>query len=117
MKSLLIRNVLLLLAALWLASAAQAQADYYVDITNRTGYVIHRIHVSPVDSDSWEADLLGSSVLPHGQTFRVHLRGYRSPMFDIRLVDQDGDTYTYRRVDVARRDIVALPTHLDPRRR
>ncbi len=117
MKSLHLRSILLLLAALWLAGIAQAQADYHVDITNRTGYVIHRIHVSPVDSNSWEEDVLGAGVLARGQTFRVHLRGYRSPMFDIRLVDEDGDTYTYRNVNVLRRDIVALPNHLDPRRR
>ncbi|BAO82201.1 hypothetical protein SRAA_2347 [Serpentinimonas raichei] len=103
---------LLALAALWLAGPALAQS-YYVDITNRTGFVITHIYVSPANSSSWEEDVLGNKVLAKGATHRVTLTGYRSPIFDIKLVDEDGDSYTYWKVDVSKRDIVARPEHLD----
>lgn len=100
---------LVLLLAAWPVVAA----DYYVDITNRTGFTITHMYVSPGSSKSWEEDLLGTAVLPDGDSRRVTLRGYTSPIFDIRLVDSDGDTYTYAAVDVSTRDIIATLDHID----
>ncbi|HJR69223.1 MAG TPA: hypothetical protein VKA43_04210 [Gammaproteobacteria bacterium] len=94
-------------------SAAALAADYYVDITNRTGYTIMYMYVSPAKSDSWEEDVLGKEVLPDGKTRRVTLTGFRSPIFDIRLVDEDGDKYTFWNVDVSERDIVVTLGDLD----
>jgi hypothetical protein len=88
-------------------------ADYYVDITNRTGYTIMYMYVSPAKSSSWEEDVLGDDVLPDGETRRVNLTGYRSPIFDIKLVDSDGDSYTFWNVDVSKRDIVVTLDDLD----
>ncbi|TVQ30931.1 MAG: hypothetical protein EA370_13320 [Wenzhouxiangella sp.] len=105
---------LLILILLGCASAqAQAQQNYYVDITNQTGYTIVYMYVSPADARSWEEDVLGRDVLRSGQSQRVNLRGYRSPIFDIRLVDEDGDTYTFWNVDVSRRDLVVTLADLD----
>ena len=70
-----IRFWLLLLASLWFAAGAWAQS-YYVDITNRTGFVITHIYISPADSSSWEADVLGNKVLARDATQRVTLNGY-----------------------------------------
>jgi hypothetical protein len=88
-------------------------ADYYVEITNRTGYTIMYMYVSPAKSDSWEEDVLGDDVLPNGETRRVNLTGYRNPIFDIKLVDTDGDSYTFWNVDVSERDIVVTLDDLD----
>jgi len=71
------------------------------------------MYVSPVGSDEWEEDVLGDDVLPNGETRRVTLRGYKSPLFDIRLVDEDGDTYTFWRVNVVTHDIVVRLTDMD----
>ena len=98
---------------LFVISAAATAADYYVDITNRTGYTIMYMYVSPAKSKSWEEDVLGDDVLPDGDTRRVNLTGYKSPIFDIRLVDSDGDSYTYWNVDVSERDIVVTLGDLD----
>ena len=103
-----------LLAALLIGmSTVAAASDYYVDITNSTGYTIMYMYVSPADSTSWEEDVLGSEVLPSGETRRVTLTGYKSPMFDIKLVDTDGDKYTFWDVDVSRRDITVTLADLD----
>ena len=94
-------------------NAAAVAADYYVEITNRTGYTIMYMYVSPAKSDSWEEDVLGDDVLPSGKTQRVNLTGYKSPMFDIRLVDEDGDKYTFWNVDVSTDDITVTLDDLD----
>jgi len=94
-------------------NAAAVAADYYVDITNRTGYTIYYMYVSPAKSSNWEDDVLGESVLPTGETRRVNLTGYRNPVFDVKLVDSDGDSYTFWSVDVSQRDIVVTLDHLD----
>lgn len=102
--------MLVLLSTLPLRVAA---ADYYVEITNKTGYTIFYIYVSPDKSDSWEEDVLGEKVLMDGETRRINLYGYKSPIFDIRLVDEDDDTYTFWDVDVSERDITATISDLD----
>lgn len=103
-----------LFSLLLLCSSSLVMADdYYVDITNRTGYTIYYMYVSPASSSSWEEDVLGSDVLMNGDTQRVTLTGYRSPYFYIRLVDEDDDSYTFWNIDVSRQDIVVTLEHLD----
>jgi len=94
-------------------SAAAVAADYYVDITNQTGYTIMYMYVSPAKSDSWEEDVLGDDILPSGKTQRVNLAGYKSSIFDIRLVDEDGDKYTFWNIDVSEEDITVTLDDLD----
>lgn len=107
-----IRTLLVALVALCVSSLAVA-ADYYVDITNRTGYTIFYMYVSPGNSKTWEEDVLGSDVLMNGDTQRVNLTGYTNPYFDIRLVDEDDDSYTFWNVDVSTQDIIVTLDHLD----
>ena len=106
-------SALFLFFALLCCSPAQAQENYYVEVTNQTGYTIVFMYVSPGDARSWEEDVLGEDVLPTGRTQRVNLYGYRSPIFDIRLVDEDGDTYTFWNLDVSRHDLVVTLADLD----
>ena len=108
------RNAASVLLILVLACAsAQAQQNYYVDVTNQTGFTIFFLYVSPADAREWEEDVLGSEVLLTGQSKRVNLYNYFSPIFDIRLVDEDGDTYTFWNVDVSRQDLVVTLADLD----
>ena len=93
--------------------SAQA-ADYYVDIANNTGYTIYHIYVSPGTAKSWEEDVLGSEIMTNGTTRRISLSGYMSSIFDIRLVDEDGDSYTLWDVDVSTQDITATLEDIDP---
>jgi len=88
-------------------------ADYYIDITNRTGYTLYYMYVSPADSQSWEEDVLGNDVLMNGATQRVAITGYTSPHFDIRLVDEEDDSYTFWNVDVSTQDLVVTLDNLD----
>ena len=101
----------LLLALFWAASSFAA--DYYVDITNKTGHTIWYLHVSPGKAKSWEEDVLGDEVLADGERRRGTLTGYSSSIFDIRLTDEDGDTYTFWNVDVATQDLEVTLADLD----
>lgn len=96
-----------------LITAGASAADYYVDLTNKTGYTIVYMYISPGKSKNWEEDVLGKDVLRNGATQRVNLTGYSSPIFDIRLEDEDGDSYTFWKVDVAKQDLVVTLDDLD----
>lgn len=106
-----VRLAFLLLSLCWAASSFAA--DYYVDITNKTGHAIWYLHVSPGKAKSWEEDLLGDDVMADGERRRVTLKGYPSSIFDIRLTDEDGDTYTFWNVDVATQDLEVTLADLD----
>jgi hypothetical protein len=108
----MLRNAALAAVLIGLNAAALA-ADYYVEITNNTGFTIMYMYVSPAKSDSWEEDVLGDETMSDGETRRVNLTGYKSPMFDIRLVDEDGDKYTSWNVDVSKRDLTVTLDDLD----
>jgi len=107
-----IKTWLVALVAMCVSSMALAD-DYYVDITNNTGYTIVYMHVSPGNSKSWEEDVLGNDVLMDGDTQRVTLTGYNSPYFDVRLIDEDEDSYTFWNVDVSTQDLVVTLDNLD----
>ncbi len=111
---MMFRKTLFAFAVLTCLAAGKAVAtDYYVDIANQTGYTIMYMYVSPGDAKSWEEDVLGADVLRNGVTQRVTLTNYNSPVFDIRLVDEDGDTYTFWNIDVSRHDLVVTLADLD----
>jgi hypothetical protein len=107
-----LKTPLIALALIGMSAIATA-ADFYVDITNRTGYTIRYMYVSPAKSDSWEEDVLGDDVLLTGKTQRVNLRGYKNAVFDIKLVDEDGDSYTFWNIDVSEQDLVVTLDDID----
>jgi hypothetical protein len=102
-----------------LASGAAAQTcgaknhQYYVDVTNTTGYTIYYLYVSHGSEKNWGPDVLGQDVLMSGTTQRVYLCNFPSPMFDIRAEDEDGDTYTFFQIDVSRRDLTINLSDID----
>ncbi len=87
--------------------------DNYVEVTNSTGFDIYYLFVSHEDSDSWEDDVLEDDVILDGDTYTVYVSGYTSTIFDIRLEDEDGDTYTIWDVDIEIDDLVITLDHLD----
>jgi len=101
------------ISLLSLAASTQAQNNYYVDVTNNTGFTVYYLYVSPADAQSWEEDVLGDDVIMNGETYRVTLSGYNSSIFDIRLVDEDDDTYTFMGVNVATQDLNVSLADLD----
>ncbi len=85
----------------------------YVIITNSTGYTFNYIYVSHADETNWGDDVLGSSILSNGESIRVNLSNYPSSIFDIKCTDADGDTYTFRKFNVATDDLTVTLSNLD----
>lgn len=101
-------------AVLLCASAAGVSGDYGFNITNETDHTITSMYVSPATSNYWEENLLGSDfVLRPGKTKRVRLSGYDTSIFDIRLVDEEDDRYTFWKVDVSTQDVTVTPDDMD----
>ena len=63
-----------------------------ITIVNRTGYTIYSAYVSHDSSTDWEEDVLGSSILVNGEKLKISLP--RGGLWDIMLIDTDGDSYT-----------------------
>jgi len=86
--------------------------DLYIDegdssvqdftILNDTGFDIYYIYISPDYSDDWEEDVLGDDeILMAGESYDVTFSGYGDHCsFDVRLEDEDGDSYTKWGVDL-----------------
>lgn len=96
-----------------LGTVSVAAADYYVDVTNNTGYTIYYLYVSPEYSSEWEEDVLDDDVIMDGETVRVWLYNYDTSIFDIQAVDEDGDTYTFFGIDVEFEDLVINLSDID----
>ena len=101
-------------AVLLSASATAVSDDYGFNITNDTDHTITAMYVSPAASEYWEENLFenGGALRP-GKTKRVRLSGYENPIFDVRLVDEEDDRYTFWKVDVSAQDIVVTPDDMD----
>ena len=104
---------LLMLLVLVLMTASLFAFDGYVDITNNTGFTIYYVYVSNENDEYWGDDMLGDDYLYDGDTKRVYLSGHPSSIFDIRVEDEDGDTYTFPGVDVEQQDIVVTLADID----
>lgn len=105
-----------LVVALFLGMQAQfvSAFDGYINIRNNTGYDLYSAFVSHESTSAWGEDVLAGNVLEDGEETRIELNGYDSSLFDVKLVDEDGDVYLFEGVDVLFEDIVANIDHLEP---
>ena len=93
-------------------AGCQSGEEYSFSVTNKTGYEGMYLYVSPASSNDWGYDHLGDEFLADGETWTVDVRG-RTPMFDVQLVDVDGDSYTLWDVDVTTGGLVIRFDDLD----
>lgn len=66
-----------------------------INIENNTGYTVYYAYISTTASGSWEEDLLGDEVLEDGEDIFVRLPYQLNVVnrYDIKLVDEDDDSY------------------------
>src|SRR4051812_42489006 len=91
----------LLSAALWTSSTASAQSLRKLVVANNSDFKIYEIYVSPQRSNYWGNDWLGRHVLVGG--YQVTLSLYPG-FYDVKLVDQDGDSCIIPNVDFRHSD-------------
>ena len=62
-----------------------------IEITNGTdGWDVWYVYISPSSSSSWGDDWLGSEIMYDGETWEFDVT---DGVYDIRLIDEDGDEY------------------------
>lgn len=81
-----------------ITAPASAQSTHTLTIQNDSGYDIYEIHMSSIYDGSWERDLLGRHFLSTGNSFDI--TGITSGRYDIKVVDEDGDSCIVQQVAV-----------------
>ena len=90
------------LAALFvmgLSSIAFAGAQDFT-LVNNTGYPIYKVNVSAASTNSWEEDILGSSVLMNGESIRVNFGAGNQQYWDIQAIFEDGSALAWYGIDL-----------------
>lgn len=87
-----------LLCTLVLALVPAAVFANDVEVMNESDWVLVHFYLSPVDEESWGPDQLGNEVIGSGDSFV--LTGIPCDSYDVKLVDEDGDTCVVPGVDI-----------------
>ena len=93
---------IILLAALLImafSSVAFAGAQAF-KLVNHTGYDIHVVNVSPVSSDNWQNDILGSQILGNGQYVDVVFNANNEQYWDLQATFDDGSSLVWNNIDL-----------------
>ncbi|MGE0396834.1 MAG: hypothetical protein AB7T06_08965 [Kofleriaceae bacterium] len=78
--------------------------DSTLTIENESSYAFAEIYLSPEDAASWGNDLLGADILAPGEV--LELSGITCDVYDIRIVDDEGDDCVLASVDLCLDDAV-----------
>ena len=70
--------------------------DATFTVVNRSPWDIYAVHVTPTDAARWGRDILGIDVLERGDSTAIALE---PGVWDIKIVDEDGDEYVEWGVD------------------
>jgi len=82
------------------AGASDAQ-NRHVNVMNMSSQAMRELYASPVTSDNWEEDLLGTGTLAAGQSIDANIdNGTGECSYDLRAVMADGHEHIQRKVDV-----------------
>jgi len=84
------------------SAPALAQGDNDVKIVNKSKWEIHHFFLSSTDKNEWGPDQLGEEVIGTGESFT--LKNIPCDVYDVKLVDEDGDECVAEAVDICGSD-------------
>lgn len=85
-------------------------ANKNVQIQNNTGRTIWRFYGSPVNVNSWEEDILGTTTLSAGRSVNIDFSDGRTICnYDMRAEFQDGTAIVKNNINVCRVSSVSFP--------
>jgi hypothetical protein len=88
-------------AATTASSASSDGLDRHVMVQNMSSQTLMQLYASPVTSDNWEEDMLGSQVLAAGASINANLdNGTNECNYDLKAVMADGKEYIHNAVNV-----------------
>ena len=83
------------------ATTTASALNRNVIVTNASGQTIWRFYGSRVSTSSWEEDILGSSILPNGDSVNINFDdGTGACMFDMKAEFRDGSAKILNNVNV-----------------
>ena len=80
------------------SGASSAEKKATVTVVNQSAWDLHHLFLSPVDKNEWGPDQLGKEVVGTGESFE--LQDVPCDLFDVRLIDEDGDECIVTDVDI-----------------
>ncbi|MFM2042468.1 MAG: hypothetical protein RLY86_1044 [Pseudomonadota bacterium] len=83
--------------------------DQDFELINRTGYTIAEVYVSPSKASTWEEDIMGRDMLPHGNS--VHIQFSRKEdvcIWDLMVVYDDGESAEWSQFDLCTISRIAI---------
>lgn len=101
MRKLAVSCGLALAALVALSVPAQLQAapkKATVKVVNKSDWQIEQFYLSSSEDDEWGPDQLGEDVIGTGESFT--LKNIPCDVYDVMLVDEDGDECVVEEVDV-----------------
>jgi hypothetical protein len=101
-------RVLLLILFLGVANVFASDLDF--TLVNQTGRSFEGLYITAADNKDWDANLLvDGKVLAAGGKIRVRFKNdANSARWDFNLVDNEGLSVTFKKVDLAGVDTVTL---------
>ena len=102
------KKFILVLLLIGLTTAFVLADQFFIE--NGTGsWTFFWIYVSDSRSDQWGPDQLGSNVLRPGQRIQIPITGgIGTTTWDIRIVDEDGDSYTLMRRSIRNNEVIRV---------
>ena len=84
-----------------LASVAIAQGKQDFTLHNQTGVEIHKLFISPHDTNEWEEDILGKDTLPDGESLDITFsRKETAKLWDLKVVDKEGNSIEWTNLNL-----------------
>jgi len=71
-------------------SLVAQSARYPIRLQNDSSYAIYHVYISSVERTDWGRDRLGDIILHPG--YYINLRSFYPGQYDLKLVDEDGDS-------------------------
>src|SRR5205807_10330025 len=70
-------------------------------LVNQTGVEIHKVFISPHDSNDWEEDILGRDTLPNGESVDIKFhRNEKAANWDLRVEDSQGHALEWENLNL-----------------
>ena len=70
-------------------------------LVNETGVEIHKVFISPHDSNDWEEDILGRDTLPNGESVDIKFhRNEKAANWDLRVEDSKGNALEWENLNL-----------------
>ncbi len=83
------------------STANQDAAAQDFTLVNKTGVEIHKVFISPHDSNDWEEDILGRDTLPDGESVDIKFhRKETAAQWDLRIEDSKGNAIEWENLNL-----------------